>query len=88
MLQMKHDIICESRSIDQQFYNESYVFLESAIIEVLYRLDIIRKDRAMKNNKNPIEHCKARIKSAESMKEKLLRRELPVSVPTKLLQQI
>ncbi len=72
MLQMKHDIICESRSIDQQFYKESYVLLEGAIIEVLSRLDIIRKNRAIKSDKNPIEHCKARIKSAESMKDKLL----------------
>jgi putative GTP pyrophosphokinase len=31
-------------------------------------------------DKDPIEHCKARIKSAESMKEKLVRRNLPVTV--------
>jgi putative GTP pyrophosphokinase len=84
MLQTKHDIICESRTTDQQFYNESYLLLEGVITEVLSRLDIIRKYRSMKYDKDPIEHCKARIKSAESMQEKLRRRNLPVTVENAL----
>jgi putative GTP pyrophosphokinase len=84
MLQTKHDIICESQTTDQQFYNESYLLLEGVITEVLSRLDIIRKYRSMKYDKDPIEHCKARIKSAESMQEKLRRRNLPVTVENAL----
>ncbi|HHV09274.1 MAG TPA: GTP pyrophosphokinase family protein [Clostridiales bacterium] len=86
MLQTKHDIVCESWSTEQQFYQEAYVLLEGAITEVLSRLDIIRKYRAMKNAKDPIEHCKARIKSAESMGEKLSRRGLPITVENALTE--
>lgn len=80
MLQTKYHIECETKSSEHEFYKESYVLLEGAIIEVMSRLDIIRKYRATKNDKDPIEHCKARIKSAESMKEKLTRRNFPVTL--------
>lgn len=80
MLQTKYHIECETKSSEHEFYKESYVLLEGAIIEVMSRLDIIRKYRATKNDKDPIEHCKARIKSAESMREKLIRRNFPVTL--------
>ncbi|MGB4661560.1 MAG: GTP pyrophosphokinase family protein [Mobilitalea sp.] len=73
-------IECETLSPEQEFYKEYYVLLEGAIIEVLSRLDIIRKYKMAQQAKDPVEHCKARIKSAESMKEKLQRRNLPVTV--------
>jgi len=73
-------IECETLSPEQEFYKEYYVLLEGAIIEVLSRLDIIRKYKMTQQAKDPVEHCKARIKSAESMKEKLQRRNLPVMV--------
>jgi len=86
MQQSKYDIICDSKSPEHEFYNEAYVLLEGAIIEVLSRLDIIRKYRAIKNYKDPIEHCKARIKSADSMKEKLRSRKLDVTVDNALTE--
>jgi putative GTP pyrophosphokinase len=86
MSQPKYDIVCETLSPEREFYKESYVLLEGAIIEVLSRLDIIRKYRATQNYKDPVEHCKARIKSAESMKEKLQRRKLPVTLESALTQ--
>jgi putative GTP pyrophosphokinase len=67
------------KSPENEFYQQSYILLEGVIIEVLSRLDIIRKYRSTMNYKDPIEHCKARIKSAESMMEKLARRNLPIS---------
>lgn len=82
----KYDIECDSLSPEKEFYKESYVLLEGAIIEVLSRLDIIRKYRATKHYKDPIEHCKARIKSAESMKEKLQRRNLPITAQSAMTQ--
>jgi Uncharacterized protein conserved in bacteria len=80
MLLSKYEIECETLSPEREFYKESYVLLEGAIIEVLSRLDIIRKYKTTVREKDPIEHCKARIKSAESMKEKLNRRNLPITV--------
>lgn len=84
MQQFKYDIQCETPSPEQEFYKESYVLLEGAIIEVISRLDIIRKYKAVELYGDPIEHCKARIKSAKSMKEKLERRNLPVTAESAL----
>lgn len=83
---MQHDIYCKTLSPEKEFYKESYVLLEGAIIEVISRLDIIRKYRSAGKYRDPIEHCKARIKSAESMKEKLKRRNLPVNMESALKQ--
>ena len=72
-----------TRSIDLtpegEFYKESLVLLEGALIELTSRLDIFRKYRAMTHDRDPIEHYKFRVKSAGSMKEKLKRRGLPVT---------
>ncbi len=86
MQQYKYNIQCDTLTPEQEFYQESYVFLEGAIIEVLSRLEIIRKYKLTKGLNDPIEHCKARIKSAESMKEKLKRKELTVTVNNALTQ--
>lgn len=79
MQQSKYDIKCETLSPEQEFYKESYVLLEGAIIELISRLDIIRKYRKVEQYEDPVEHCKARIKSVKSMKEKLRRKNLPVT---------
>ncbi len=84
MQQSKYDIECETLSPEHEFYKESYVLLEGAIIEVISRLDIIRKYKVAQQCKDPIEHCKARIKSAKSMKEKLRRKNLPITVESAL----
>lgn len=79
MQQSNYNIVYETLSPEHEFYKEFYVLLEGAIIEILSRLDIIRKYRLAKRYKDPIEHCKSRIKSAESMKEKLVRKNLEVN---------
>ncbi|BCN32881.1 GTP pyrophosphokinase [Anaeromicropila herbilytica] len=86
MFQTKYEINCETLSPERQFYQESYILLEGAIIEVLSRLDIIRKYKITLGDKDPIEHYKSRIKSADSMKEKLIRKNLPVTVESALSQ--
>lgn len=63
-------------SQDCDFYQESLVLLEGAVIELTSRLDIIRKYRKAHHYRDPIEYCKSRIKSPASMKEKLLRHGL------------
>lgn len=40
MQQYKYDIECETQSPEQEFYKESYVLLEGAIIEIISRLEI------------------------------------------------
>lgn len=84
MAQLNYDIACEALTPEQEFYQESYVLLEGAIIEILSRLDIIRKYRVAQHEKDPVEHCKARIKSADSMREKLIRRNFPVTLDSAL----
>lgn len=86
MQQFQYDIKCDTLSPEQEFYKESYVLLEGAIIEVISRLDIIRKYKKTHEyeDQDPIEHCKARIKSAKSMKEKLKRKNLPVTAKSAL----
>lgn len=84
MQQFKYEIKCDTPSPEQEFYKESYVLLEGTIIEVISRLDIIRKYKSIRDYKDPIEHCKARIKSAKSMKEKLKRKNLPVNAESVL----
>ncbi|MCI1959048.1 MAG: GTP pyrophosphokinase family protein [Clostridia bacterium] len=58
------------------FYGESLILLEGAITEVITRIDIIRRYIKIKGFRDPIEHVKTRIKSEESMKEKLIRKGL------------
>lgn len=62
------------------FYEKSIVELEAVITEIIARLDVIRKYRKINNDRDPIEYIKSRIKSEESMKEKLKRKGLEVSL--------
>lgn len=86
MQQFQYDIKCDALSPEQEFYKESYVLLEGAIIEVISRLDIMRKYKKTQGyeDQDPIEHCKARIKSAKSMKEKLKRKNFPITAKSAL----
>ncbi|MBP2031937.1 putative GTP pyrophosphokinase [Clostridium algifaecis] len=84
MQQSKCDIKYETLSPEHKFYKESYILLEGAINEVISRLNIIQKYRVTQQFKDPIEHYKTRIKSANSMKEKLRRKNLPVTVESAL----
>ncbi|MDD3224896.1 MAG: GTP pyrophosphokinase family protein [Clostridium sp.] len=84
MQQPIYDIKCKTLSPEREFYKEAYVLLEGAIIEIISRLDIIRKYKLTDKDEDPIEHCKSRIKSAKSMREKLKRKNLPVTVESAL----
>lgn len=85
-MQSRYQIECETKSLEHEFYGDAYVLLEGVIVELLSRLDIICQYRITKKDKNPVEHCKARIKSASSMIEKLQRRNLPVTTESALTQ--
>lgn len=66
------------------FYAESIVELEAVITEITARLDIIRKYKIINNDRDPIEYIKSRIKTEESMKEKLKRKDLEVTLENAL----
>ena len=66
------------------FYEKSIVELEAVITELTARLDVIRKYKKINNDRDPIEYIKSRIKSEESMKEKLKRKGLEVNLENAL----
>ena len=70
--------------MQQSFYKESIVKLEAVITEMTARLDVIRKYRKINNDRDPIEYIKSRIKSEDSMKEKLKRKGLEVNLENAL----
>ncbi len=66
-------------------YNEkSIIELEAVITEITARLEVIRKYKKITNDRDPIEYIKSRIKSEESMKEKLERKGLEVNLENAL----
>lgn len=53
------------------FYGDSQLLYDSVLIEIVSRLNIIRKFKVLNNERDPIENIKTRIKSPQSMIEKL-----------------
>ena len=66
------------------FYKDSIVELEAAITEISTRLNIIRKYKKIHNDRDSIEYIKTRIKSEESMIEKLKRKNIEVNLKNAL----
>ena len=65
--------------MQKSFYEDSIIKLEAVITEITARLDIIRKYKKINNDRDPIEYIKSRIKSEDSMKEKLQRKGLEIN---------
>lgn len=59
----------EKNNLD--FYGAYRLYYESALIELVSRLDIIRKYKLINHHRDPIENIKTRVKSPESMMKKL-----------------
>jgi len=70
--------------MQQSFYKESIVKLEAVITEITARLDVIRKYRKINNDRDPIEYIKSRVKSEDSIKEKLQRKGIEVNLENAL----
>lgn len=66
------------------FYKDSIVLLEGAIEDITAKLNIIRKYQKTKDKRETIEYITTRIKSEESMKEKLKRKELDITLENAL----
>ena len=70
--------------MEENFYKDSIVLLEGAIENITSKLNIIRKYKLAKEKRNPIEYITTRIKSEESMKEKLKRKGFEVTLENAL----
>lgn len=70
--------------MEDNFYKDSMVLLDGAIENITSKLNIIRKYKTMKEKRNPIEYITTRIKSEESMKEKLERKGFEVTLENAL----
>lgn len=63
----------EVTSAEREFYGENLILLEGAISEFLSCMDMIRRYEVQLGNRDPVASSQTRIKSAESMRQKLQR---------------
>ena len=69
----------EVTSAEREFYGENLILLEGAISEFLSCMDMIRRYEVQLGNRDPVASSQTRIKSAESMRQKLQRLTFPVT---------
>ena len=69
----------EVTSAERGFYGENLILLEGAISEFLSCMDMIRRYEVQLGNRDPVASSQTRIKSAESMRQKLQRLAFPVT---------
>ncbi|SHI05815.1 GTP pyrophosphokinase [Clostridium grantii] len=69
---------------NSEFYKDELNRLISAEEYVLDKIEIYRETQKRKTEENPIEHCKSRIKSSKSVKNKLLKKGLEPDLQTAL----
>lgn len=74
----------EISSEEREFYGSSLIILEGAIEEFLSCINMIRRYQVSNGQRDPIASIQARIKSAGSMRAKLERQGLPVTVDSAL----
>lgn len=70
--------------MEQGFYKDSIVLLEGVIEEIVARLNVIRQYKKVHNDRDPIEYVFSRVKSEDSMKEKLKRKGFEVTLENAL----
>lgn len=70
----------EVTAAEREFYGDRLILLEGAISEFLSCIGMIRRYQVSLGERDPVASFQARIKSARSMKQKLQRRGLPVTV--------
>lgn len=69
----------EVTSAEREFYGENLILLEGAISEFLSCMDMIRRYEVQLGNRDPVASSQTRIKSAESIRQKLQRLAFPVT---------
>lgn len=66
------------------FYGDSLFVLQAALEEMLSKIELVRGYRQIRGMRDPVEHYKGRIKTEESMIEKLKRRGMDITVENAL----
>lgn len=74
----------EITSAEHEFYGSRLILLEGVMEEFLSCLHMIRRYQVSRGRCDPVASFQARIKSAESMKAKLARQNLPVTADSAL----
>jgi len=82
-MNVKSDLLSDV-SEEREFYGDYLILLEGVITEFLSCVDMIRRYQISKGNRDPVASFQARIKSADSMKKKLARQNLPVTADSAL----
>lgn len=70
----------------EEFYGSYLPELEAVYRNLMHQAEQIQKEHEKSADRNPVEHYKGRIKSAESMAAKLERRGLPVTAEAALTE--
>ena len=70
--------------MDNTFYKDSIVLLQGAISEVLTKIEIIREYRKVHGYNDPINYITTRVKSEQSMMDKLKRKNLKITLENAL----
>lgn len=78
------DWTTEVTGAERDFYGEHLILLEGIISEFLTCLDMIRRYQVSRGERDPISSFQARVKSAGSMRAKLVRQNLPVTADSAL----
>lgn len=71
-------------NIENTFYKDSIVLLQGAMINLNSQIELMRKYRIVKGFRDPVVYTTSRIKSEESMKEKLKRKNLDITLENAL----
>lgn len=71
------DFMIDVTAEERDFYGDGLILLEGVILEFLSCVEMIRRYQVSRDRSDPVSSWKARIKGAESMREKLRRRGLP-----------
>lgn len=72
-------IVSDALNIAEQ-YNQIMFFYEAGIKQISTKLEILNQEFKACNDRNPIESINSRIKTPESIKEKMERRGIPLTV--------
>lgn len=73
-------------AFDNSIYGDNLAIMKAIQAEVLASLEALRKEISETTGLNPIEHCLTRIKADNSMREKCVRRDLPVTCRSALVR--
>lgn len=77
-LEVMKDLLEENESMDK--YRRLIMQYECAMLEVKTKLDVLNSELSLQHSRNPFETIKCRIKSPESILEKMERNGVPLTV--------